>query len=55
MVYRLSYLKNRNRGTDMENKQMLGCQGGRRGGQDELRDWDFHTNTLLILCIKIGN
>ena len=48
-LYRWSYLQNRNRDTDIENKYM----GTKRGkeGWDELRDWDQHIYTIDIYII----
>ena len=47
--YRLSYLQNRNRDTDIENK-CTDTKGGREGGMN----WEIEVDiyTLLILVIK---
>ena len=37
--YKLTYLQNRNRVTDVENKLMV-TGGGERRGRDKLGDWD---------------
>ena len=47
--YRWSYLQNRNRDTDIENKCM--DTKGERGGGEELGDWDWCIYTI-VLCIK---
>ena len=41
--YKWTYLQNRNRVTDVENKH--GYQGV--GGRDKLEDWDWHTHTTI--------
>ena len=46
--YKRTYLQNRNRVTDVENKH--GYQGERGG--DKLGDWDWHTHTTIY---KIDN
>ena len=48
-LYRLPYLQNRNRDTDIENKCM-DTKGGREGGMN----WEIEVDicTLLILVIK---
>ena len=48
-VYKWTYLQNRSRVTDVENKH--GYQGIRRG-MDKLEDWDWHIYTTIY---KIDN
>ena len=50
--YTWTYLQNRNRVTDVENKLMVtnGESGG--GGRDKLGDWDWHIHTVIY---KITN
>ena len=45
-----TYLQNRNRVTDVENKLMV--TKWERGGRDKLGGWDWHTHTIIY---KIGN
>ena len=40
-----TYLQNRNRVTDVENKLMV--TSGGRWGRDKLRDWDWHIHTTV--------
>ena len=47
-----TYLQNRNRLTDLENKLNYGYQGGRVGGRDRLEIWDWHVHTAVF---KIDN
>ena len=48
--YKGTYLQNRNRVTDVENKLMV--TKGEGGGRDKLWDWDWHTHTTIY---KIDN
>ena len=50
--YRWSYLQNRNRDTDVENKHIDGCKG--EEGWDELGDQDWHIYTIDTMY-KIDN
>ena len=61
--YRWTYLQNRLRVADVENK--LTITRGKGGGEDKLEDWDWHTHTaaataaaaakLLQSCPTLGN
>ena len=42
--YKLTYVENRNRVTDVENKFMV-TRG--KGGRDKLGDWDGHIHTTI--------
>ena len=46
--YKWTYLQNRNRVTDIENKLMV----TKREGGDKLGDWDWHIHTTIY---KIDN
>ena len=46
-LYRWSYLQNRNRDTDIENKYMDTKRG--KEGWDLLRDWDQYIYTIDII------
>ena len=48
--YKWTYLQNRNRVTDVENKLMVTM--GERRGKDKLGDWDWHIHTTIY---KIDN
>ena len=50
--YRRSYLQNRSRDTDVENKRM--DTKGERGGWEELGDWDSHIHTIDTMY-KVDN
>ena len=50
--YKWTYLQNRNRVTDVENKLMV-TKGGKQGwGRDKLGDWDWQIHTTIY---KIDN
>ena len=49
-MLQITYLQNRNRVTDVENKFMV--TKGERGGRDKLGDWDWHMHTIIY---KIDN
>ena len=42
--YKWTYLQNRNRFTDVENKPTV-IEG--KGGRDKLGDWDWHIHTTI--------
>ena len=44
--YKWTYLQNRNRVTDGENKFTF-TKRGESGGRDKLRDWDWHIRTNI--------
>ena len=44
--YKWTYLQNRNRVTDVENKFRV--SKGERGGRDKLGGWDWHTHTTIL-------
>ena len=48
--YKWTYLQNRNRVTDVENKLMV--TKGDRGARNKLRDWDWNIHTTIY---KIDN
>ena len=48
--YKWTYLQNRNRVTDVENKLMV--TKGARGGRDKLGDWDWHIHTTIYKINK---
>ena len=48
--YKWTYLQNRNRVTDAENKLMVTTGG--KWGRDKLGDWDWHIHTTIY---KIDN
>ena len=43
--YKRTYLQDRNRVTDVENKLMVTKR--ERGGRDTLGDWDWHVHTTI--------
>ena len=48
--YKWTYIKNRNRPTDIENRLMV-TKGG-KGGREKLGDWDWHIHPTTY---KIDN
>ena len=47
--YKWTYPQNGNRATDVENKLKV---TGRRGGRDELGDWDWHVDSIIYKIDK---